>query len=457
MKKILLIILLVLASNAYTQTITGTLTQATGQNLMLYGYNGLQATELGGTIVETDGSFTLSYNVNYKGMGYLKIGESTLFLVLNESNIVVNGTELADLSSINYENSLENSLFTEYSMLYNTNDAALKAWQYLLPQYQTIKALSTQTNVQATIVKEIERLQNSNHSFLANLEASLYVKWYLPTVQLVNQMLQSVKSNPKRIPGHIADFRKLNFNSKQLYHSGLLANLLERHYIMIEYSGLSLDSMYVQMNTSTDYLIENLNDNDSLLNEVSNFLFDLMEKRSWFTASEHLAISMLTNNSCVLTPKLADQLETYRAMKVGKTAKEIDFTQGILLNNSKELKVKNLAELNNKATLVVFGASWCPKCATELPKIEAYYEDWKAKGVEVLFVSLDHNKPGFLEFTKNFPWLSYCDYNAWESQVAKNYYVFATPTMFLINNTREILVRPNSLEQVDAWINYKLY
>lgn len=54
------------------------------------------------------------------------------------------------------------------------------------------------------------------------------------------------------------------------------------------------------------------------------------------------------------------------------------------------------------------------------------------------------------------PIISICDYKKWESPIAKDYYVFATPTMFLLNNKREILLRPNSVKQMDAWVDWVL-
>lgn len=41
----------------------------------------------------------------------------------------------------------------------------------------------------------------------------------------------------------------------------------------------------------------------------------------------------------------------------------------------------------------------------------------------------------------------------WTSPMANNYYVFATPTMFLLSKKRELVLRPMSVGQVDAWVD----
>jgi peroxiredoxin len=106
--------------------------------------------------------------------------------------------------------------------------------------------------------------------------------------------------------------------------------------------------------------------------------------------------------------------------------------------------------------VVVFGASWCPKCTEELPEIVKHYSKWKANGVEVVFVSLDEDEKLFKSFTGVFPFISICDFKKWNSPIVNSYYVFVTPTMFLLDEKREILLRPNSVKQMDAWVDWYL-
>lgn len=47
--------------------------------------------------------------------------------------------------------------------------------------------------------------------------------------------------------------------------------------------------------------------------------------------------------------------------------------------------------LRGKVVLVNFWATWCPYCLKEMPAIQSFYEDYRAKGVEVVALSLDDN------------------------------------------------------------------
>jgi thiol-disulfide isomerase/thioredoxin len=184
-------------------------------------------------------------------------------------------------------------------------------------------------------------------------------------------------------------------------------------------------------------------------------LFDLLERHSLFSASEYLAIKVLNEVSCTINSDLAKQLETYRAMKKGNIAPDIIFPD-TLVYPSGDFRPKKLSDFTSNYTVVVFGASWCPKCTEEVPAIAKSYNTWKAQGVEVLFVSLDEDLKAFYQFTAQFPFISITDLKKWNSPITKDYYVFSTPTMYLLDKNRKIILRPNSVNQMDAWVDWYL-
>jgi peroxiredoxin len=262
---------------------------------------------------------------------------------------------------------------------------------------------------------------------------------------------------PEEIPATVAAFRNLDYSDNRLYRSGLLRDAVESHFWLLENSGKSLDSVFIEMKISIDAMMSKLIKDEKKLNEISDYLFDLLERHSLFQASEYLALKILNEVSCTIDNDLAKQLETYRAMKKGNIAADIIF-EGDLLNANfvNGQSPKKLSDIKSKQVLIVFGAGWCQKCTEELPKIAGLYSKWKQKGVEVVYISLDEKKEDFNAFASKFPFLSFCDYKKWGSPVANQYYVFGTPTMFLLDAKREILLRPNSVQQVDAWVDWFL-
>lgn len=89
------------------------------------------------------------------------------------------------------------------------------------------------------------------------------------------------------------------------------------------------------------------------------------------------------------------------ALEVGQAAPNIE---GHLVNG----KPFNLSANKGKVVLVNFWASWCEPCREEMPIIEAYLRKNKAKGLEVLAISMD--RPSDLEqankIMENYSFLS---------------------------------------------------
>lgn len=108
--------------------------------------------------------------------------------------------------------------------------------------------------------------------------------------------------------------------------------------LMIENSGRSLDSVYVEMNVSIDYMIDNLVRDDRKFNEITGYLFNLLEQRSLYETSEYLALKVLNEVSCTIDNNLAAQLESYRAMKVGNTAPDFTFKEDVLMTGYQGIK-----------------------------------------------------------------------------------------------------------------------
>ncbi|MEA1873890.1 MAG: TlpA disulfide reductase family protein, partial [Bacteroidota bacterium] len=331
------------------------------------------------------------------------------------------------------------------------------AWGYLEKIYAKDSLFAVQEDTKQAIAKEKQRIKTEDSLFLAGLPVKSYVSYYLPLRKLVSSVSTIAQYRTEEIPAVIASFRNIDYTDPRLQKSGLLADLIESHFWLIENSGHSLDSVYIEMNKSIDVLIKTLLSDEQKLNEITEYLFKFLEKRSLFAASEYLALKLLNEQGCTINNDFSAQLESYRAMKKGNIAPDFDFYKDIIAPGYDVAKhPKKLSDLKSMYTVVVFGASWCPLCPQELSKISGLYKKWKEQSVEVVFVSLDQDEKIFKIFAGVFPFISLCDYQKWESDIVKSYHVFATPTIYLLDDKREILLRPNSVSQLDSWVDWYL-
>lgn len=451
----LLIVTLVWSQN----TVTGIFTELANTQIKLVGNNGFETYAIDSTQANEKGEFSLSFGIEDYGMGYLLSENNKSFVVIlavNE-NLQLSGVNFELPESIKIIQGKQNQFFDQYATEHPRREQCLSAWDYLTKIYKLDTLFSTQRVPKQAIEMEKKRIKAEDSLFLAALPEGSYVSYYLPLRKLVSSVSTIAQYRTEEIPATFAAFRKMDYTDPRLDKSGLLKDAVESHFWLIENSGRSLDSVYIEMQISIDRMLENLLTDETKLNEITEHLFKFLEQRSLFPASEYLAIKLLNEKNCTINNDFAAQLESYRAMKKGNIAPDIVFTGDVSTPGYiDQNKPKKLSEIKSTYKVIVFGASWCPQCPKELQEISKNYSTWKQQGVEVVFVSLDENKQTFESFIKPFSFISICDYKKWESPIVKNYHVFATPTIYLLNDKREILLRPNSVSQLNSWIDWYL-
>ncbi|MEF3245614.1 MAG: TlpA family protein disulfide reductase [Caldisericaceae bacterium] len=101
-------------------------------------------------------------------------------------------------------------------------------------------------------------------------------------------------------------------------------------------------------------------------------------------------------------------------------------------------KVVKLSDLKGKVVLIDFWATWCGPCRMTIPHVEAIYEKYKGKGVEVLGVNLDQgNIEKVQQFIKDYgmKYLIIADPN---SKVGSLYGVNSIPRFFIVDKNGRI-------------------
>ncbi|MBX2948087.1 MAG: TlpA family protein disulfide reductase [Crocinitomicaceae bacterium] len=440
------------------QVITGNLSLLPNQYIYLEGFNGFKTCPIDSTHIDTNGNFQLHYSTSDYGVGYLiSTDNKPLVVILSGENIVIQGEALSYVQTIRIVNGKENQWFERYAQEHPKREQALSAWLYLSELYYNDSLFALQGLSKKAITEEVSRIKAEDTAFLESLPKNSYVRWFLPVRKLVSSVSEIAQNRPQEISTTIKEFREMDYTDSRLYKSGLFKDVIESHFWLLENSSRSLDSIFIEMKISIDAMMVNLVKDEKKLNEVTDHLFNLLEIHSLFQASEYLALKVLNETSCTIDNDLANQLETYRTMKIGNIAPDIQFKGDHFAPNFSQKEMpKKLSYIKSKYTVVVFGASWCPKCREEIPEIISHYKKWKEQDVEVVFVSLDEDKIAYSEFVKYFPFISTCDYQKWDSPIVKDFHVFGTPTMYLLDEKREIILRPNSVKQMNAWVDWFL-
>ena len=154
-----------------------------------------------------------------------------------------------------------------------------------------------------------------------------------------------------------------------------------------------------------------------------------------YVVKDDLCLDEQTENS------LQNRINQSKLLSIGSKA------PNIILPNEKGNEI-NLAEIKTDKILLIFYASWCPHCKDLLPEIHKLYNS--KNSFEVVAISLDEKKEDWLNFISenNLDWINLSDLKGWGSKASEDYYIYATPTMFMLNSEFKIIGKPTNLEDL---------
>jgi thiol-disulfide isomerase/thioredoxin len=187
---------------------------------------------------------------------------------------------------------------------------------------------------------------------------------------------------------------------------------------------------------------------------VVNFLIDGFQMYGFETVLTHLVENYVLDNSCVSDQeedKLRKRIEGFRLLAVGNTAPDI-------VMENQQGNPYQLSSSEGKLKLVVFWASWCPHCMELMPALNILMEQYTEGQVDVITVSIDEDRDAWLKALKEKD-LSYenlCDLKGWDSPAVSDYYVYATPTLLLLDENLTIIAKPSGIPELMDAINTNL-
>jgi thiol-disulfide isomerase/thioredoxin len=435
--KYILIFFTVFSVAQTSHKITGTFPQAAKNEIRLTGYDFNEVPTLSQAVADANGHFTLTYPHDYSGAALLEVrGFKSVIILLDNEDFDMDWVNFDDFSTLRFRNSASNDAFAKGLAVYRDADSKRNGLAYLTPLY------ASEPQKQQFLAAELKLQTNMMQQFVEGLPANSYARYYLILRTLLSDMPQTASRYLDRMPLHEQQFNSIDFSDRRLLRSGLYKELLESFFVLLESYGAE---QYTHINPATDKVISNLKSVPELRQDVAEYMFKLFEQRSLYPAAEHLALAMLGDTGCTIDAKREALFEQYRKMAKGNTAPDI-----MLVNSNKPYK--KLSDLKSKYRLVIFGAGWCPTCNEEVPKLKAAYPGWKSSGLEIVYISLDNDLGSYNSFTGSFPWVTASDLKSWEGTAPREYFVSATPTMYLLDRASKIVLKPTSPDQVSAWL-----
>lgn len=246
-------------------------------------------------------------------------------------------------------------------------------------------------------------------------------------------------------------FRHVDFSDESLIHSQVLTDKIFDFLVTYNQPGLSQEQREQAYMKAVDAVMNQIEPvksgsqaNNPVYEFILNYLVSGFERLSMDKVLTYIA-GNYSGNLCQTDEKttLERKLE-FQNMKPGNLVS--DFT----INDLRD-EPTTLSHILKPRNLVLFYASWCPHCIEILPQIKAWRRQFQATELEIIAISLDTSKPDWQQIVRENSFEEFfnlSELKGWDGEVAKKYNIYATPTMFVIDNNLRILAKPESMNEL---------
>ncbi len=372
-----------------------------------------------------------------KGLYQLGITkEDRLSLILNHENIELS-THISDpFNKLTFKVSEENKLYWDYIQKRNYDQYRIELLQPVISYYPMTDAffpslLLEFTNIQDSLNHYIDQIIKDHPTTFA---ATLIGIDRRPALNPMNNQLEQ-KAYAKQ---HFFDGK--NFNDTALLHSNVLTSSILSYLSLYQDKDLSKALQEEEFIKAVDIILPVMRPNRKIYEFVINYLIGGFDQFGLTKVMTHIASQSIVDESCE-NEELKHRIEALKKLAPGNKAPDI------IIGNAK------LSDIHKKYTLVIFYASWCPHCKEIFPELTDFYKD-KKHDLEILSISIDSSKLDYQNFIKNqhFEWINASDLKGWDTQSAKDYGVYVTPNLFLLDENKVVIARPSDLVELKELI-----
>ncbi|MBO5601028.1 MAG: TlpA family protein disulfide reductase [Prevotella sp.] len=118
----------------------------------------------------------------------------------------------------------------------------------------------------------------------------------------------------------------------------------------------------------------------------------------------------------------------------------------------------NIHEIKATIKIIDFWASWCGPCRAENPNLKKIYAKYHPLGLEIIGVSLDHNKKAWHEaiHVDSLSWIQISDLKGWNSPVVKEYNIQGIPQTFILDKDNRVIAENLRGEELEKCVAREL-
>ena len=447
--KYLSLILIFLINNSYilSQNISITVDNLNEEKTVLYSLSGEKTSFIDTILAVSNGTLQFSLTKRHSGFYRLSFDNNKRvdFIYDNEDiEIETDANNIPD--SLKIIKSESNKIYYDFINLNKDYKTKTELLQLILARYPETDSYYQITNEKLNQVQE-EYLYFVNVT--AQINPNSFIARYVRLAQLpVVETEIPFGEQLVYLKTHSLD--NVNFNDDGLIYSDAFTNKSIEYLTYYRNPQLPLELLVKEFMAAVDTILNKAKANEIIYTHIVEYLLDGFKKFGFDNVFNYIVENYVIKDDLCLDQKLTSAMD--RRIQQSSNFKVGSTVPNIVLPDSSD-SILELDTIEADQILIIFYASWCPHCQTLLPEIYDLYKNQKEKKIEVLAVSIDTSKTDWLNFIRNnnLNWLNVCDLKGWDGKAAADYYLYATPTMFLINKERKILLTSPSIKELADW------
>jgi thiol-disulfide isomerase/thioredoxin len=443
--KILLIVAVLFmlpALSAHAQTeISGTIRSYTARKLMLSLIKGDAQLAVDSTVTDRKGNFVFSMDSDaIPGMYVLSTDEKqSIRIIFDRQSVSLYSDGFGDEDVVRFTGSDDNTAWYDYYLLKSNNRFLQELIKPLLQQYPDNlvfyqQALAEYARLQTEVHDKAAVIINKNSNDLA----SRFIKADLSPVTDPGLPFDEQRALLIR-----DFFKSVDFQDTALIYSDILTRKVIDYLSMHQRQGMSLNEAQLAFMQGIDRVLGLASESDKMYVFVLDYLLRGFSGMGFGMVTDFLATLPRLDRSC-MEPALFQQLEAsvapFRKVKNGAPAPDIISVD--LSGNPFVLSKQQPAK-----SVVLFWSVSCPHCLSMLPGLKQLADEFQLRVISVVIGS-ETSALNSLIAEHKLNWIHLMDGKGWEGQAVKDYAIYATPTLYLLDEKNHITGKPFDLEEL---------
>ena len=385
-------------------------------------------------------AFDTSYAIGMYSFLFPQFQKTEIEFIFNKEAISFK-TQIGNIhSNLQIISSHENQLYYSFQNFYSifSNDISL-----LEQTFDSYSDSEFKEKIRVEYAEKIIQEQTFIASLLKNHESTFAARIIKSSRKAYSPQLLNTQERYEYTKQHFLS--PIDFSDTLLQNSSIFTDAAIQ-YLSLYAKERSRSNPYAALKQAVDTVLTFAKINETTYEFIVNYLLNGFETMGDTEMLTYISTLYISESQC-------EHSESKTTLE-RKALQNIHYTIGTNAPNYKAQTISGITinpeESKNTIQILIFWATWCGHCTELIPKIAKLFTQNPNAAYSLVFVSLDTEQTDFSSFLSQNPNLSHCnnvfDSNGWDSPLAKEFYVYASPTIFIIENGT-IVAKPIDYEE----------